>query len=103
MDPMARIDERYTTFTNIDCFQNACKVVDHLLRVLEDKQYMNAYWEKNVPLIPQAYHEPENDSLQKEDLLYFVCSKLFYIEELFEEAEDEEAENIIKMCEMECC
>ena len=104
MDALQRVDERYTSFENIDCFDNACKVIDNLLRVLEDATLYNAYWEKYVPLIPKSYYEPTTSTLKaKEDLLYFVCSKLFFIDELFDEAEDEVASHSMKLCEVECC
>ncbi|MGB5966573.1 MAG: N(2)-fixation sustaining protein CowN [Sulfurimonadaceae bacterium] len=52
-----RIDERYVSFENIDCFENACLVIDCLLRVLKDAEHVNMYWEKIVPTIPQAYYD----------------------------------------------
>jgi hypothetical protein len=51
-----RVDESYISFNDIDCFENACVVVDHMLRLLEEPKNMNAYWEKFVPKIPQAYY-----------------------------------------------
>jgi N(2)-fixation sustaining protein CowN len=103
MSEQPRIDERYTSFKNIDCFSNACNVVAHMLRIVEQPEMMNAYWQKNIPLIPPAYYYPEDDSHQKEDLLYFVCAKVFYFEELFEQAEDEAGIASLLVCELECC
>lgn len=105
MNALDRVDERYTSFANIDCFENACKVLDQLHRVLQEHETLyNAYWKKYVPLIPQGYFNQDvSDVKQKEDVLYFVCSKLFYIDELFEEAEDEAALHSMKLCEVECC
>lgn len=103
MNEKPRIDERYTSFANIDCFTNACNVIGHMLRITEQPNMMNAYWEKYIPQIPEAYFKPENKNLQKEDVLYFVCSKVFYFEELFEHAEDEAALASLSVCELECC
>ena len=41
-----RIDERYISFKNINCFENACCVIDNMLRVLENPKNMNIYWKK---------------------------------------------------------
>ena len=98
-----RIDERYISFENIDCFENACVVIDNLLRVLENKNNSNQYWEKIVLSIPQAYYDRSKKNDKNEALLYFVCSNVFYLEELFEKADDETAMNSLRICELECC
>lgn len=98
-----RIDERYVSFKNIDCFENACVVIDNMLRVLEDPVNMNLYWKKIVPMIPQAYYERNAALDVNEALLYLVCSNVFYIEELFENAEDDAGLDSLKRCELECC
>lgn len=98
-----RIDERYVSFEKIDCFENACSVIDHMLRVLEDEANMNLYWKKVVPMIPPAYHTRNAHDDESEALLYLVCSNVFYIEELFEKAEDERGVAALRKCELECC
>ena len=40
-----RIDERYVSFKNINCFENACLVIDNMLRVLENPKNI-----EDVPL-----------------------------------------------------
>jgi N(2)-fixation sustaining protein CowN len=35
--------------------------------------------------------------------LYLVCSNSFYLDELFEKAEDEEGIRALNACELECC
>ena len=79
-----RIDERYVSFKNIDCFENACLVIDNMLRVLENPKNMNIYWKKVVPMIPKAYYTRNPKDDEKEALLYLVCSNSFYLDELFE-------------------
>lgn len=98
-----RVDERYTSFENIDCFNNACNTIGHMLRIVENSKMMNAYWEKYIPEIPQSYYHPNDGKFQREDVLYFVCSKVFYFEELFENAEDEAGLASLNVCELECC
>jgi hypothetical protein len=98
-----RIDERYVSFENIDCFENACLAVDRLLAVLEEAEHVNLYWEKIVPTIPQAYYLRNAKADDKEALLYLVCSNVFYLEELFEKAGDEAGLDALRRCELECC
>lgn len=98
-----RIDERYISFNNIDCFENACVVIDNMLRVLENPKNMNIYWKKIVPMIPSAYYSRNPKDDPEEKLLYLVCSNTFYLDELFEKAEDEEAIMALNKCEQECC
>jgi hypothetical protein len=102
-DREIRIDERYVSFENIDCFENACLVIDALLRVLENAEHVNLYWKKIVPTIPRAYYDRDEKSDEKEAVLYLVCSNVFYLEELFENAEDEEGKHALRRCELECC
>ena len=98
-----RIDERYVSFKNINCFENACLVIDNMLRVLENPKNMNIYWEKVVPMIPKAYYTRDPKDDEKEALLYLVCSNSFYLDELFEKAEDEQGMKALSVCELECC
>ena len=98
-----RIDERYVSFENIDCFENACLAIDRLLAVLEDAEHVNLYWKKIVPTIPQAYYDRNAKGDEKEALLYLVCSNVFYLEELFENEEDDAGLNALRRCELECC
>ena len=98
-----RVDESYVSFKNIDCFENACSVVDSMLRLLEEPKNMNAYWEKFIPKIPKAYYTRDAKEDAKEELLYLVCSNAFYIIEFFEDLDDEEAIHALERCEQECC
>jgi len=98
-----RVDESYVTFKDIDCFKNACDVVDHLLRLSKDPRYGNAYWDKFITQIPQAYYDRDPKKDPSEALLYLVCSNAFYIIELFEDANDDEAIYALDKCEQECC
>ncbi len=98
-----RVDESYVSFKDIDCFENACEVVDHLLRICKDPKNNNAYWEKFIEKIPQAYYDRDAKKDPNEALLYLVCSNAFYIIELFEQLDDEDAIYALEKCEQECC
>ena len=98
-----RVDESYVSFKDIDCFENACEVVDHLLRICKIPEYNNAYWDKFITKIPPAYYSRNEKDDPTEALLYLVCSNAFYIIELFEEADDDDAIHALEKCEQECC
>ncbi|MDA3946653.1 MAG: N(2)-fixation sustaining protein CowN [Helicobacteraceae bacterium] len=98
-----RIDERYVSFTNIDCFENACLAIDRLLAVTKEAEHVNLYWEKVIPTIPKAYYNRDVKADKKEALLYLVCSNVFYLEELFENTDDEAGLDALRRCELECC
>jgi len=98
-----RIDERYVSFENIDCFENACLVIDALLRVTEAAEHVNLYWKKIIPTIPRAYYTRTKEDDVKEELLYLVCSNVFYLEELFDNEEDAIGLDALQRCELECC
>lgn len=98
-----RVNERYETFENIDCFENACQVIDHLLLVTKNPEHNNLYWKKIIPTIPEAYYSRKAGDDSSEALLYLVCSNVFYLEELFENAEHEAGLSALKVCELECC
>jgi len=98
-----KVDESYVSFKNIDCFENACCVVDNLLRLIKNPEYNNPYWEKFVEKLPAAYYSRDVKQDPSEALLYHVCSNAFYIIELFEDSEDEEAIHALAKCEQECC
>jgi len=98
-----RVQERYESFKNIDCFENACAVLDDMFRVLEDPKNMNFYWKKVIPAIHEAYYKRDFKLDTSESILYFVCSNVFYLEELFENADDEKGLISLSKCEQECC
>ncbi|MGE4318724.1 MAG: N(2)-fixation sustaining protein CowN [Deferribacterales bacterium] len=98
-----KVDESYVSFKNIDCFENACCVVDHILALLKKPENNNAYWEKFVGKIPEGYYARDVKKDPKELLLYMVCSSASNIFELFENAEDEEGVFAMQKCEQECC
>lgn len=98
-----KVDESYVSFKNIDCFENACCIIDNLLRLLKDPKNNNVYWEQFVPKIPEAYYLRDAKKDPKDALLYLVCSCASNIMELFDHCEDEEAIHAFEKCEQECC
>jgi hypothetical protein len=98
-----KVDESYVSFKNINCFENACQVVDHLLRLVKDPKHANAYWERFVGRIPEGYYVRDAAKDPKEELLYLVCSCASMIGELFDSTEDEDAIHALEKCESECC
>ncbi|PLX67112.1 MAG: N(2)-fixation sustaining protein CowN [Denitrovibrio sp.] len=102
-DKEIKVHESYVSFKNIDCFENACVIIDHLIRILKDPENSNAYWEKFLAKIPKAYYARDAKIDIKEELLYLVCSSVSNIGELFDEVEDEEAIFVLDKCETECC
>lgn len=92
--------ERYVSFENIDCFKNACDVLDAFFALLrENPKANNGFWEKFKDKIPANYYTRTPD----EDVLYLVCSNVFYLEELFENHEFTQGQDALRKAELECC
>ena len=100
---MAEIKDRYITFENIDCYENAALVLDAMneLFILKPES-KNKLWIKFMEAIPQNYREVFSigDSL---DTLYLVCSHVFYISDLFDDFEFEKGIEVLDQVELECC
>lgn len=91
--------DRYVTFMNIDCYKHASEVIDSILEVTKEEKNSNRYWEVFKQNIPQSYFEQKSD----EKVLYYVCSTVFYIEELFEKCDYTVGLELLKNCEYQCC
>lgn len=98
-----RIDESYISFKNIDCFENACLVIDNLLRILKDPEKDNVFWKQFTAKISKAYYSRNAKDDPRETLLFEVCKNAPYIMEFFEESEDEDAIHALDKCIDECC
>jgi len=95
--------DRYVTFNNIDCYENAALVLD-AMNVLFEKEpkSKNELWIKFMEKIPKNYREvfkKNNDH----DTLYLVCANVFYISDLFDEYDFEEGIEVLDQVELECC
>lgn len=91
--------DRYVTFMNIDCYKHASDVIDSILEVTKEEKNSNRYWEVFKQNIPQSYFDKNSD----EKVLYYVCSAVFYIEELFEKCDHTKGLDLLKNCEYQCC
>jgi hypothetical protein len=91
--------DRYVSFQNINCFERAFEVMRVAKRVLANPAYHNPFWQQFLDKTPPSYESGEED----EDLLYHICANLFYLEELFEAAEDKEGLALLDTAEYDCC
>jgi len=94
--------DRYVSFENIDCYQNAIDVLDAMYALFEKiPESKNEFWERFDSLIPNDYKQ----QIKKEgsDILYQVCSNVFYMDSLFEEYDWQEGIDALEKAELECC
>lgn len=97
------VRDRYVTFANIDCYENAILVLDAMNELFAlHPEAKNELWVRFETLIPQNYKEvfAKKDS---KDILYHICSHIFYLSTLFEEYEFEKGVTLMEQAEMECC
>lgn len=99
----SEIRDRYISFENIDCYENAINVLKMMDELFEVKpKSKNAFWERFFENIPQNYEE-EFALENNKDILYHVCSNVFYISDLFEAYDYEKGIEYLDQCELECC
>lgn len=97
------IKDRYITFDNIDCYDNAKSVLDAMYELFAlHPEAKNAFWERFESKLPENYAETPVDEAGR-DTLYQVCSNVFYIEELFDEFDFEKGQAFLKTAEFDCC
>ncbi|MDD5359245.1 MAG: N(2)-fixation sustaining protein CowN [Sulfurovaceae bacterium] len=95
--------DRYVTFENIDCYHNAVEVLDAMHELFtKNTKAKNEFWEIFLDNIDPDYHEVYAKNGRK-DILYHVCSNVFYISDLFEEYNFEKGIKLLEIAEMECC
>lgn len=100
---MEEVRDRYVSFNNIDCYENATDVLDALYELFElHPEAKNELWVRFNTLIPQDYKAvfAKHDS---KDILYHICSHVFYLCALFEEYDFEKGIELMEKAEMECC
>jgi len=91
--------DRYVSFEGIDCYQNAYNVLERVLNIVQNSNKSNKFWEMFVNKIPDAYYNKNHS----EELIYLVCSHIYYIEELFETYHDIGGLKFLEKAEFECC
>jgi len=89
---------RYTSFSNIDFDGNMAVVLGHLRRYIDDPAKTNAFWER----FKQRLAKAESDQVPVADKLLLMHSHVYYMVELFEDHDDEEALAALKKLEVEC-
>ena len=95
--------DRYVTFDNIDCYNDAKKVLDSMYELFtEIPESKNAFWERFETKLPEDYKNNPVDDLGR-DTLYQVCSNVFYIEELFDTYDFEKGLDCLRTTEFDCC
>ena len=95
--------DRYITFQNIDCYENAALVLDAMIALFEEKpEAKNSLWLNFMDKIPENYREVWSKGEEK-DTLYLVCANVFYISDLFEEYDFEQGIEVLDQVELECC
>ncbi|MCW8839062.1 MAG: N(2)-fixation sustaining protein CowN [Thiovulaceae bacterium] len=100
---MECVKDRYVTFNNIDCYENAALVLDAMNELFELKpESKNGLWDNFMEKIPQNYRE-EFKKGDEFDTLYLVCANVFYIYDLFEDFEFEKGLEVLEQVELECC
>jgi N(2)-fixation sustaining protein CowN len=97
------LKDRYITFNNIDCYENAAYVLEAMDELFNHApESYNDFWKRFMDTIPENYKE-EFVKGDNKDTLYQVCSNVFYIFDLFEEYDFEKGIKMMDQCELECC
>lgn len=89
---------RYVSFASIDFEGNMNAVLSHLRRYIDDPARSNPFWER----FKQRLAKAESDEVPVADRLLLMHSHVYYMVELFEEHEDEDALTALKKLEEEC-
>ncbi len=94
---------RYITFENIDCYNNAKLVLDAMNELFQqESEAKNEFWRRFETKLPDDYTTTPVDELGR-DTLYVVCSNVFYIEDLFERYKFEKGLQLLDTTEFDCC
>lgn len=95
---MADIETRYISFAEIDFDGNICRVLTHLRRYIDDPALTNPFWER----FKQRLAKADAEAVPVADKLLLLHSHTYFMVELFEEHEDEEALAALRKLEEEC-
>ncbi len=96
--------DRYITFNNIDCYENAALVLDAMVDLFEEKpESKNELWVRFMDKIPENYREVFRKPTNDHDTLYLICANVFYISDLFDDYDFEKGIEVLDQVELECC
>ena len=100
---MGENKDRYVSFGNIDCYNDAKNVLDSMYELFETiPESKNEFWQRFETKLPNDYANTPLDELGR-DTLYQVCSNVFYIEELFDTYEFKKGLAYLRTAEFDCC
>jgi len=91
--------DRYVSFRGIRCTEQASLVLEHVFAIIDDPTKTNPFWEKFRSQIIAA----ADAHVRVKDELCLLCSHTYFIEELFDEHDDEVGLGHLKKIEEECC
>jgi len=96
--------DRYVTFSNIDCYENAACVLDAMNDLFTLKpESKNKLWIKFMEKIPQNYRKEFTKPKIVHDTLYLACANVFNISDLFEDYDFDKGIDVLDQIELECC
>lgn len=100
---MNETKDRYVSFENIDCYKNAVAVLEAMNELFAlEPESKNEFWVNFQEQIPENFTE-EYVKEGCKDILYVICSNVFYISDLFEEYDFEKGIALLDRAELECC
>jgi len=94
--------DRYVTFKNIDCEGNSKRLMQLLLRHIDDPIKSNPFWEKFKEKLARV-GQPQANGGRCLDELFLIHTYINNLYEIFEEYEDEAALALLSQIERECC
>jgi hypothetical protein len=97
--PTASKPARYISFKDIDCEGGSKALIERILLHINDPAKTNAYWEAFKGRLTQA------DAMRARtaDGLCLLCASVSYIDELFEDHDDDQGLALLRQLEDECC
>jgi len=97
-DTSAAERDRYVTFRGIDFDGNMAAVMEHLNRYIDNPETGNAFWDR----FKERLAEAGASATPRADQLLLLHSHVYYMQELFEDHDDEDALAALKVLEEEC-
>ncbi|GGF45221.1 hypothetical protein GCM10007301_00920 [Azorhizobium oxalatiphilum] len=96
--PNTPAGDRYVSFLDIDFEGNMARVLDHLSRYIDNPETGNAFWDRFKARLQAAV----DGGASIQDKLLLLHSHVYYMVDLFETHDDEQALADLKKLEEEC-